>query len=491
MRIEEIVVSDDTPATPVGDGQGLANPPVATNVEGGATTDVTDPAALTTEPIDKEMQVSIDEATLNKDLEEVEGEYGPPAEQIDEAGEALEEARDVEADAHETIVALESYFLITKQILDNKSYSIESLELIRTGVEPFLKNGKFVTMAMEGREGASIELQHQLVLEGIKESIKSALHSVHTANSASADNIKMIFTSIESDVKRYSAGLQKAVEKFDAFIKENPKEELHLDLHILQNFFNLTAKQVSELVPFIKSDEKFDAYVLTQFSTSCEKQLEEAAKIIGSEKTFSGVVDKISKLKHPIETFDRKRLTSAKGLFGGAVYDGVLLGGYFAHIHHLRLGGFKQEKFDKLSRLEQLSSSASVAISQHTGHAKFAAYTATHPASFTVAGALSPVLKVTPAQIKSVADTAAAYLKNVEFFLQVLKNTSRTHDQVLEKFGKFEAPDVSRKQADQIYDFLKNLEGGVTGTCRNEVTRALKAVFYSIALINRASFVNK
>jgi hypothetical protein len=73
----------------------------------------------------------------------------------------------------------------------------------------------------------------------------------------------------------------------------------------------------------------------------------------------------------------------------------------------------------------------------------------------------------------------------------VLKNTSKTHDVAFEKYLKFESEDINYDQADEIFEYLGNLEKGITSTCRQEVTRALKAVFYSIALVNRATFVNK
>jgi hypothetical protein len=466
MRIEEIVVSDDTPATPVADGQGTA-----------AGTGAPEPTGA--EPIDKEMEVPITESELNKDLEVVEGEYGPPAGLIETAGEAHEEARDTEADAHDTILELESYFLITKSAIENKTCSMESLELIRKAVQPYLKEGKFVTMAMEGREGASIELQHQLVLEGIKESIKSALHSVHTAHSASIDNIKMIFTSIDSDVKRYEAGLKKAVEKFDEFIKANPKAELHLDLQILQNFFNLDPRHTDKLTTFMKTDLDFDTYILTKFAPACEDQLEKLATIIGGEKTFAGIRDKVQKLKHPIEMFDKRLLGDARNT--------PALGGYYAYIYQVSsaIQGFSEGKYEKMSRLEQLGSSARIVIRQAEGNVHRAA------PHFIAEGALSPVLKVTPQQVKQIAEMGAGYLKNIEFFLQVLKNTSKTHDVAFEKYLKFESEDINYDQADEIFEYLGNLEKGITSTCRQEVTRALKAVFYSIALVNRATFVNK
>ena len=472
MRIEEIVVSDDTPATPIGDGQGLA-----------AGTGAPEPTGA--EPIDKEMEVPIPEAELNKDLEVVEGEYGPPAGLIETAGEAHEEARDTEAEAHDSILELESYFLLTKSAIENKTCSMESLELIRKAVQPYLKEGKFVTMAMEGREGASIELQHQLVLEGIKESVKSALHSVHTAHSASIDNIKMIFTSIDSDVKRYEAGLKKAIEKFDEFIKANPKAELHLDLQILQNFFNLDKRAADKLTTFMKSDLDFDTYILTKFAPACEDQLEKLATIIGSEKTFAGIRDKVQKLKHPIEMFDRRLLGDGRNT--------PALGGYFAMIYqpNAAIHGFSEDKYEKMSRLEQLGSSARILIRQAEGNATRAAFTSVSPPHFIAEGALSPVLQITPQQVKQIAEMGAGYLKNVEFFLQVLKNTSKTHDTAFEKYLKFEAEDINYDQADEIFEYLGNLEKGITSTCRQEVTRALKAVFYSIALVNRATFVNK
>lgn len=487
MRIEEIKVADDIPATGVADGQG-GNLPAAEPLENANNSasqpSLPEPGADGAAPIDKEMEVPISENELNKDLEEVEGEYGPPSGLIETAGEAVVEARAEEAEGHDAIVALESYFLLTKAAIENKTCSMESLQAIRLGVEPYLKGGKMAGLAMEGREGASIELQHQLALEGIKESIKSALHSVHTAHSASADNIKMIFTSVESDVKRYEAGLKKAQEKFEDFIKANPKQELHLDLHVLHNFFNISGKDAGKVLSqILREDEKVDTYILTKFSVDVEKQMEGFAAALGSEKTFAGFMANVIKLKNPIELFDKRVLGSDR--------DSPMLGGYYVAIHQLGLHGFSNEKYGKLSRLEQLGTSARIQIRQTQGNAWRSVHNSINPIRMPVEGLFSDVLAVPPQQIKEVAGLATQYLKNIEFFMQLLKNSSRTYDQALEKYLKFEAEDVNHKQADQIYDFLDALEDGIVSTCRQEVTRALKAVFYCIALINRATFVNK
>jgi hypothetical protein len=493
MRVEEITVADDIPATPVADGQGAdlpgATPPAGAGAPAGEGTERTDLPGSQTQndgantPDGATVEV-IDESTLVADLEETPGEYAPPGDELDTAGEALAESRVTEDEAHDTIVALENYFLLCKEAIDNKTCSMESLQLIRLGIEPYLKEGKFVTVAMEGREGADIVVQHQLALEGIKESIKSALHSVHTAHSASADNIKMIFTSIESDVKRYEAGLKKAVEKFDAFIKDNPKEDLHIDLHILQNFFNLTGKESGKTIAYmLRDDEKVDAYVLTKFSVEVEKQLESLTSAIGGEKTFAGLLSKVLKLKHPVELFDKRLLSDAGG--------SLMLGGYHATVYQAGFAGYSHDKYAKLSRLDQLSSSARVLIRQADGNARRAMLTSISPIHFPVEGALSEILKVPAQQIREVANAASQYLKNIEFFLQVLKSSTRAYDQALEKYLKFEAEDVNHKQADQVFDYLDALEDGITTTCRHEVTRALKAVFYCIALVNRATFVNK
>lgn len=484
MRIEEIVVADDTPATPTADGQGANAGDGSTPPAGGATVPGADDGVVTGELTNDATVNALPESELNKDLEEVEGEYGPPAEAITEAGEALEEVRAEETDAHETIMALEGYFLLTKQTIENKTCSLESLQLIRLGIEPYLKDGKFVTMAMEGREGAGIELQHQLALEGIKEAIKSHLHSVHTAHSASIDNIKMIFTSIESDVKRYEAGLKKALEKFEAFIKDDPKKELHLDLHVLHNFFNISGKEASKaLGAILREDEKFDTYVLTKYSVEVDKQLEGFGNAIASEKTFAGLLSKVLKLKHPIELFDKRALGDERNT--------PMLGGYYAYIYQSSVMGFSEDKYAKKSRLDQLASGARVVIRQAEGNARRALNNSLNPIAFSVEGGFSEVLKVTPQQIKEVGAAAAQYLKNIEFFLQVMKNSSRAHDQIFEKFLNYEAEDVNHDQADQLFDYFSALEIGVSGTCRQEVTRALKAVFYCIALINRATYVNK
>lgn len=499
MRIEEIVVADDIPATPIADGQGAnlpgADAPEGANtqhdapvekveVPGAEVQEGANAVAAGAEPVDKELQVPIDEHELTKDLEEVEGEYAPPSNVVEEAGDAIQVARAEEADAHEAIAAMEGYFLLCKRAIENKTCSMESLQLIRLGVEPYLKAGKMAGLAMEGREGADLLTQHQLALEGIKESIKSAMHSVHTAHSASVDNIKMIFTSVESDVKRYEAGLAKALAKFEDFTKANPKQELHLDLHVLHNFFNLSGKEAGrQLGNVLRTDEKVDAYILTKFSVDVEKQLEGFLAALNGEKTFAGLLAKTLKLKSPIELFDKRILGSDR--------DSAMLGGYYATIYQQGLSGFSGEKFGKLSRLEQLGSSARVAIRRTEGNAWRAMHNSINPIRMPVEGMFSEVLTVPPQQIKDVASIAGEYLKNITFFLQLLKNSSRTYDQALEKYLKFEAEDVNHKQADDIYEYLDALEDGIVSTCRQEVTRALKAVFYCIALINRATFVNK
>jgi hypothetical protein len=486
MRIEEIVVGDDTPATPIADGQG-SNEPVLGTVD----TPPVDPNAAAPaaagDPIDKEMEVPIPDSELNADLEEVEGEYGPPAGLTEDAGEAIEDAREEENVAHEEIMALENFFLTTKQIIDKKVYTQESLDLARLGLEQYLKPSKLGGLAMEGRDGATIELQHQLVLEGIKESIKSALHSAHTANSASVDNIKMIFTSVETDVKRYEAGLEKAIAKFEDFLKTNGKEKLHLDMHILQNFFNVNRQQAARLPEFIRKDLQFDEFVLTKFSVACEKELEHFADLLASEKTFAGLAQGVEKMKHPFDLFDKKWISDS--------YTTPLLGGYFAQRRYPMMIRSRDAfgAFGKLSKLEQLGSSARITIGQQYGNAVRAVATSSPLAvgDYLVAGATSPVLAIDPKEILQIADLAKQYLKNIQFFMQVLKSTSKTHDKVMERLLNFETEDINQKQANQLFHYLSALESGAVSTGRQEVTRALKAVFYSIALINRSTFVNK
>lgn len=399
----------------------------------------------------------------------------------------LQQGDDESTALDEGIAVLEAYKAKVEKLIAQKTFSLESLQLLQMGVAPYLLTKPIQRISTEG-EGWSLEYEHTVVLESIKHSLKSMIHSQGLVHSNGMDAFLMLFRSSETTIAEYSKRLQTAEKKFKNMqAAGGAHEDLHLDLHVLDNFYAQLWHNVKNIQTHLRRDLAMSEYVLTVYPQKVLKVLDQVIEYMRTEKTLDGLISKVVKLPTAVELFDKRFLTDENGVyFGGAqlkVKGRSLLG-------KLIMG--REEGNVPNKRLAEMSTWEHVQELMHPIHARHISSTSL-PVGYIVSGLFSETMKVGDADVAAVLKSGESYLAYAKEYLKVLKIADTHYDTLWKLYENFEVEGMNHNNTviNDLFRYVDCLQSATLYPSSQELHRALKGARYAGHLVNRLSYVNR